>query len=82
MGWNTVKTEQKNDLLADTEDQRFYFVHSYYVALEDESSVSLTAIYGKAFCAAFQRENVFGVQFHPEKSHRFGLKLLERFEAL
>jgi imidazole glycerol-phosphate synthase subunit HisH len=82
MGWNAVKSEGKHDQPLVAEEQRFYFVHSYYVALENETSTSLTAVYGKTFCAAFQQENIYGVQFHPEKSHRFGLKLLQRFEAL
>ena len=57
--------------------KRFYFVHSYYVQpLSDELCIAKT-FYGSEFCSAFNSENIFGVQFHPEKSHRFGLSLMK-----
>ena len=80
MGWNIVKSESTNPLIVDTKDeQRFYFVHSYRVVPDDPSIVIGTANYGGEFCAAFQKDNIFGVQFHPEKSHRFGMALMKRF---
>jgi len=83
MGWNVVTALRTNQLLpASTEEQRFYFVHSYKV-LPDDSAITIgTANYGGEFCAAFQQGNVFGVQFHPEKSHRFGMELMRRFVEL
>jgi glutamine amidotransferase len=58
---------------------RFYFVHSYYAGDIDDSNVLLTCDYGQPFAAAVHKENVYGVQFHPEKSHAFGMALLQAF---
>ena len=63
-------------------EARFYFVHSYHFQFTDASEVIATAHYGYDFACAFQRDNIFGVQFHPEKSHRFGIKLFENFIKL
>ena len=83
MGWNTVKICRDNPLISSTdEEQRFYFVHSYRVVCHQREDVIAVADYGGEFVAAFQRENLFGVQFHPEKSHRFGMALLKRFLEL
>lgn len=83
MGWNIVSVPRANPLLhVTTEEQRFYFVHSYKVVPDDSSITIGTANYGGEFCAAFRQGNVFGVQFHPEKSHRFGMELLRRFVEL
>jgi glutamine amidotransferase len=80
MGWNTVRIIRENPLLPmDEEESRFYFVHSYKVAPNNPSISIGQCIYGDEFCAAFQQGNVFGVQFHPEKSHRFGKALMRRF---
>ena len=80
MGWNTLKIKKPNPILTNCEsEERFYFVHSYYVDPDDTNIVIATTNYGGEFCAAFQMDNLYGVQFHPEKSHRFGLKLLENF---
>lgn len=83
MGWNVVKTEKPNALLPmSCKEQRFYFVHSYRVIPQKLDIVIGKAFYGTDFCAAFQQKNIFGVQFHPEKSHRFGLELIRRFVEL
>jgi glutamine amidotransferase len=83
MGWNTLKIYRDNPLIPPTgEEQRFYFVHSYRVVCYQREDVIAVADYGGEFVAAFQRENIFGVQFHPEKSHRFGMMLLKRFLEL
>lgn len=83
MGWNVVHSASANPLISCTEkEQRFYFVHSYRVIPDDPSIVIGTANYGGDFCAAFQKGNIFGVQFHPEKSHRFGMALMKRFVEL
>ncbi len=63
-------------------EPRFYFTHSYYLACAEEGDSAGTAIYGKAFTCATLQKNIFGVQFHPEKSHRFGSRLLQNFAAL
>jgi glutamine amidotransferase len=80
MGWNQVRQERAHPLWSDIpQDARFYFVHSYYA----ESAISGDAVgtteYGLRFTAAAARDNIFAVQFHPEKSQRAGLKLLENF---
>jgi len=80
MGWNIVKPMRFNPLLpALDEEQRFYFVHSYKVILDDPDISIGSTNYGGEFCSAFQKKNIFGVQFHPEKSHKFGLSLMKRF---
>ncbi len=83
MGWNVVRPASSNPLIPHAkEGQRFYFVHSYRVVPDDPKVVTGTANYGGEFCAAFQQGNLFGVQFHPEKSHRFGMALMKRFVEL
>jgi imidazole glycerol-phosphate synthase subunit HisH len=83
MGWNSIQMTRSNPLIEATSDeQRFYFVHSYYVVPNAPDMVIATATHGVAFCAAFQSNNIFGVQFHPEKSHRFGMVLLKNFVNL
>jgi glutamine amidotransferase len=80
MGWNLVKAARPSALTDDLpEASRFYFVHSYYVRCRDESDVILTTSYGEVFHSGFQHRNVHGVQFHPEKSHKFGMALLRNF---
>lgn len=80
MGWNRVRQLKPHPLWRDIEDNsRFYFVHSYYVRPTDELTVLGTTDYGIEFASAIGRDNVFAVQFHPEKSARTGLKLLENF---
>ena len=85
MGWNIVRTSANSILhqqLTDLEEIRFYFVHSYYVDPVNINDVIFSCSYGNDFCAAFQHKNIYGVQFHPEKSHQFGLKLLKNFASL
>jgi glutamine amidotransferase len=80
MGWNTVKAAKESLLLAQYEEPpRFYFVHSYYVLCDDPGDVLATASHGGDFTAAFQKGNLMGVQFHPEKSHKFGMVLFRNF---
>jgi glutamine amidotransferase len=79
MGWNQVH-QRPHPLWQDIEqDSRFYFVHSYYAAPADKSLQAATSDYGREFCCALAHENLFAVQFHPEKSQRAGLKLLQNF---
>ena len=84
MGWCHVKNVSPGHSLFEklSEDARFYFVHSYYLDPANAEDVLLTANYGKDFAAAVGKDNIVGVQFHPEKSHRFGKQLLARFAGL
>lgn len=83
MGWNLVRPTQKDPLTDNLpEEPRFYFVHSYCVQVDDPRHSILKATHGIEFDAAFHVDNIFGAQFHPEKSHRFGMKLLQNFADL
>jgi imidazole glycerol-phosphate synthase subunit HisH len=79
MGWNTVKANGHKVLIESGMEERFYFVHSYHVVCADAADVAGITDYGYAFTSAVQRDNIFGVQFHPEKSLRYGMALLGRF---
>jgi glutamine amidotransferase len=83
VGWNTVNVRKDNPLIPPSgEEQRFYFTHSYHPVCGNEGDVLATADYGYGFAAAFSHGNVYGVQFHPEKSHRFGMALIRNFLGL
>ena len=83
MGWNELVQRRASPLFAGFEERaRFYFVHSYHLVCVDPSDVLATARYGGDFTAIVQRGNVWGAQFHPEKSHRFGMTLLANFASL
>lgn len=80
MGWNYVEPAPTSRLFADLPaDPRFYFVHSYYVDVDDGGDVAARTTYSSSFVSAVERDNVLGVQFHPEKSHKFGMALLRNF---
>jgi len=81
MGWTDVAKVKQSPVLEFLDDEpRFYFLHSYHVRCYDDNDVLLTAQYGSVrFHAAFELENIIGFQFHPEKSHRFGMTLLRAF---
>jgi glutamine amidotransferase len=79
MGWNKVD-QVAHPMWNDIENNsRFYFVHSYYVAAKNQNQIKGHGHYGKDFAAAIGQDNVFAVQFHPEKSHTVGLQLLKNF---
>ena len=82
IGWNSVKATQPHPLLdgIDKEDE-FYFVHSYYPQPAKKENIYAVSDYGGEFCCAVGNKNLFAVQFHPEKSGRFGLQMLKRFAA-
>lgn len=83
IGWMEVNPTGRGRLFASTQAQeRFYFDHSYHVVCADQEDVSATFPYGAELCCALERTNVFGVQFHPEKSHRFGMRVLNTFGKL
>ena len=83
MGWNSVTQTNASPLtMGLPADSRFYFVHSYYVRVADEKDSILKAHHGVTFDAALQSGNIYGAQFHPEKSHRFGMQLFKNFAGL
>jgi glutamine amidotransferase len=83
MGWNQIDVRQRAPIFAGIEaGDYFYFVHSYYVAPRDEALVALETNYARPFCSGIWRDNLFAVQFHPEKSQRAGLRLLKNFAEL
>lgn len=83
MGWNQLAIRRRPPVLDGVADASyFYFVHSYYVAPEDDKVVATETDYGGAFCSMIWRENLMATQFHPEKSQSEGLGLLERFARL
>jgi glutamine amidotransferase len=81
MGWNTVRAAKPEVWPSLSGEPRFYFVHSYHIVCDDEGDVLATATYGHEFAVAARRRNVVGVQFHPEKSHRYGMAVLRDFAA-
>jgi imidazole glycerol-phosphate synthase subunit HisH len=82
MGWNELDIFRPAPLLEGLQGSRFYFVHSYHFVCDDPADALAGAMHGTMFTAAVQRGNVWGVQFHPEKSHRFGMTLLRNFAAI
>lgn len=79
MDWTDVNPKPGSALYWAIEEPRFYFVHSYHLRCDDESMVTATANYGYEFPASVANGNIMGVQFHPEKSHKFGMKVYENF---
>lgn len=80
MGWNTVEQIRKNDLLTNIlPHPRFYFVHSYHVVCNNKNDVIALTNYGYDFASMINHGNIYGVQFHPEKSHKFGMKIYSNF---
>ncbi|MGH7127297.1 MAG: imidazole glycerol phosphate synthase subunit HisH, partial [Planctomycetaceae bacterium] len=83
MGWNQLDIVNRPRLLDGIAEGAYvYFVHSYYVVPEDESVIAARTEHGEPFTSIVARDNLFATQFHPEKSQRIGLKLLENFAAL
>jgi glutamine amidotransferase len=83
MGWNYLQAKKPSKLLTGMNpDSRFYFVHSYYVQCNQPGDILSTAEYGFPFVSAIEKENIAGVQFHPEKSHKYGIQLLKNFVDL
>jgi len=83
MGWNTVEQRKESKLFKDMfEENRFYFVHSYHVVCANVSDILTTTVYGIEFVSSFEKNNIYGSQFHPEKSHKFGMQLLKNFVEL
>jgi glutamine amidotransferase len=83
MGWNDVHPNLGHPLFSGLEtDAKFYFLHSYYFECDQPAHIAATASYGIDFSCAVSANNVYGVQFHPEKSHLFGTQLLKNFAEL
>ena len=83
MGWNNVDIVREDPLFRGMyPEPRFYFVHSYYVKCNDPSNILTTTSYGENFCSSFVKDNIHGVQYHPEKSHKFGMLLLKNFAEM
>jgi glutamine amidotransferase len=80
MGWNFVKPAYKTPFFGGFDQlPRFYFVHSYHVCCENPEDVLSTSLYGYEFTSAVKRGNIIGTQFHPEKSHKYGMQLMQNF---
>lgn len=83
MGWNTINIKRRPPVLSEIQDgASFYFVHSYYVAPEDPAIIATTTEYGIEYTSMVWKDNVFAVQFHPEKSQAMGLEILRAFGDL
>ncbi len=83
MGWNSLQIRQKTGIFEGMDDEsRFYFVHSYHVPFQEGGFVTSSCHYEIPFAASVQKDNIIGVQFHPEKSHRYGVKLFRNFMEL
>lgn len=81
IGWNYVKVQRDNFLVHEGL-QKFYFVHSYHYVSKSQDDILLSSKYGYEYTVGIHRENIYGVQFHPEKSHQYGLKLFQNFLLL
>lgn len=83
MGWNLVTKKKEHPLFENMHSEpRFYFVHSYYFKCNDSWDIMTNTEYGNDFTSAVSKDNIMGVQFHPEKSHKFGMRLLENFAKI
>ena len=80
MGWNVANPKSTQCLFSNFDDEiRFYFVHSFHVNCSNPSTILATCNYGHEFTCAARQENIWGVQFHPEKSHRYGIQFFKNF---
>jgi glutamine amidotransferase len=83
LGWNSVKTCRESAIFRNVDQERgFYFLHSYYFECQNKDDILSETYYGKVFASSVQNGNIFGVQFHPEKSHNNGVSLLKNFAQL
>mgnify|MGYP001316583378 CR=1 FL=1 len=80
MGWNTISINKKSVLMKNIpEESEFYFIHSFYIKCNNKEDILNTTLYESEFVSAIQKDNIFGVQYHPEKSHEIGEKLFKNF---
>jgi len=82
MGWNSLISTPAHPLFRDIHTCSFYFLHSFYYSPLDSEHILASSTYGSPFASAVFRDNIFGVQFHPEKSHSAGIQLLKNFALL
>lgn len=83
MGWSDITVKDESPLWTGLPaEPRFYHVHTFHFVFEQLNEVSATADYGYEFVCAFRKDNIYGTQFHPEKSHKFGMKVLENFSRI
>lgn len=82
MGWNKTKIKKHHKVVDGLEESKFYFVHSFHVEVEDGNDRLMETFYGIPFDSAVQKGNIFGFQFHPEKSHKYGMKLFNNFSKI
>lgn len=83
MGWTDIEIKKSSKILTDLpEDSHFYFVHSYHFHTENESDILLSSNYGYNFTSGIEKDNIVAVQFHPEKSHKYGMQLYRNFANL
>ena len=83
LGWNSIEITRQSELLKNIDSELgFYFLHSYYFECENKEDILTTTNYGKPFASAINHDNVYGIQFHPEKSHQNGINLLHNFAKL
>lgn len=83
MGWNNITLKRQSPLFDEIDTEiGFYFLHSFYFECDNHSDVLATTEYGQSFASAINHENIFGIQFHPEKSHNNGVSLLKNFANL
>lgn len=83
MGWNTIEIRKVHPVFADLDPEaRFYFVHSFYIKSHDPDAVLAETDYGGFFHSIFGKRNIMGFQFHPEKSHKYGMRLLKNFAEM
>lgn len=83
MGWNTIEKVKDNRIFEGLDsDARFYFLHSYVFECDSEDDVLAVTYYGQSFTCVINYKNIYGVQFHPEKSHKWGVQLLKKFSEI
>lgn len=83
IGWNYVIQRKESKLFFEMyEEPRYYFVHSYFVELDCKDNILTETSYGNEFCSSLEKDNIYGVQFHPEKSHKYGMMLLKNFSEI
>jgi len=79
MGWNDLEVVREDPLFTGLSDAKFYFLHSFYVVPKNKEEVIGSAHYGEEFCCVIRKDNIYGMQCHPEKSHSFGVQFLKNF---
>ena len=80
MGWNSISVNKQSPLVDGIpNDELFYFVHSYYIKCEEQSDILTSTNYGFEYTSAIERDNIYGTQFHPEKSHDAGFQMIKNF---